>query len=195
MSQKINKNKKKQKLTFNDFIKKSINSVVLVTFVFSLGLPVALKAKHGPTEIVSAYASKKTKKPIIQKQLVLRSARDVTAKEVQRVENKPDMVIRATVTAYTSTPDQTDDSPFIAATGKRVYDGMIAANNLPFGTKIKIPDLFGEKVFTVDDRMNSRYGLGKLDVWMDTSRHEALKFGVKYVEAEIYYPKYTLVRK
>lgn len=101
---------------------------------------------------------------------------------------KPDKVVQSVITAYTSTPGQTDDDPFIAAWGDRVYDGMIAANWLPRGTRIKIPDLYGDKVFTVADRMNSRYGYGRLDIWLDTTRAEALKFGVKRVEVEVYYP-------
>lgn len=99
----------------------------------------------------------------------------------------PNKKVQAVITAYTSTPDQTDDSPFIGASGKHVYDGMIAANWLPFGTKIKIPSVYGDKIFTVDDRMNSRYGYGRLDVWLDVSKTEARKFGVKRVEVEVYY--------
>ncbi len=101
---------------------------------------------------------------------------------------KPDKVVKSVITAYTSTPGQCDDDPFIAAWGDRVYDGMIASNWLPRGTKIRIPSLFGDKVFTVADRMNSRYGYGRLDIWMNTTRAEARKFGVKRVEVEIYYP-------
>ena len=104
----------------------------------------------------------------------------------------PDKVVKAVITAYTSTPDQTDDSPFTAASGKHVYDGMIAANWLPFGTRVKIPSLYGDKVFTVDDRMNARYGYGRMDIWFDSSKGEAKKFGVKRVEVEIYYPDKTL---
>lgn len=99
---------------------------------------------------------------------------------------RPDKIVNAVITAYTSTPDQTDSTPFIAASGKHVYDGMIAANWLPFGTKIKIPSLYGDKIFTVDDRMNSRYGYGRLDMWLDTSKTEAMKFGVKRVEIYVY---------
>lgn len=102
--------------------------------------------------------------------------------------NDADLVINAVITAYTSTVDQCDDDPFIAATGKRVYDGMIAANGLPFGTKIKIPSLYGDKIFTVDDRMNARYGFGRMDIWLDSTKTDARKFGVKRVEVEIYYP-------
>lgn len=108
---------------------------------------------------------------------------------------KPDRVVRAVITAYTSTPDQTDDSPFIAASGQRVYDGMIAANWLPFGTKIKIPSLSGNKIFTVDDRMNKRYGLGRLDIWLDTTKKEARQFGVKRVDVEVYYVKKNIAKK
>ena len=108
----------------------------------------------------------------------------------------PDKVIaKAVITAYTSTPGQTDDSPFIAASGKRVHDGMIAANGLPFGTKIKIPSVYGEKIFVVEDRMNRRYGYGRFDVWLDMSRAEARKFGVKRVEVEIFYPETDLAKK
>jgi len=99
----------------------------------------------------------------------------------------PDKVVKAVLTAYSSTPDQCDDDPFTAASGKHVYDGMVAANWLPFGTKIKIPALFGDKIFTVDDRMNSRYGYGRMDIWFNTSRTEVNKFGVKRTDIEIYY--------
>ncbi|MBU0546110.1 3D domain-containing protein [Patescibacteria group bacterium] len=102
-------------------------------------------------------------------------------------EREPNKKITAVITAYTSTVDQCDDDPFIAASGKHVYDGMIAANFLPMGTHIKIPSLYGDKIFTVDDRMNSRYGYGRMDMWMDAPRSEAIKFGVKKVEIEIYY--------
>ena len=109
---------------------------------------------------------------------------------------KPYKVIKtAVITAYTSTPGQTDDTPFIAASGKRVHDGMIAANGLPFGTRVKIPSVYGEKIFLVEDRMNSRYGYGRFDVWLDMSRAEARKFGVKRVEVEIFYPEKAIAKK
>jgi len=86
-------------------------------------------------------------------------------------------------TAYSSTPDQTDSSPFIAASGKWVYDGMIAANFLKFGTKIRLPQVFGDKIFTVDDRMHPRFS-NRIDIWFST-RQEALQFGAKKVRVEI----------
>ena len=94
-------------------------------------------------------------------------------------------VIKMTVTAYSSTPDQTDDTPFITASQKHVADGIIAINGLKFGTKVRIPALFGDKVFTVEDRMNARYGqLKRADIWV-TSREHAKQFGVKVSDIEI----------
>jgi 3D (Asp-Asp-Asp) domain-containing protein len=86
-------------------------------------------------------------------------------------------------TAYSSTSDQTDSSPFITANGSHVYDGLVAANFLPFHTKIKIPQVFGDKVFTVEDRMNSRYS-NRIDVWFP-NRELAYNFGIQKVKIEI----------
>lgn len=80
-----------------------------------------------------------------------------------------------TFTGYSSTPDQTDSTPFITATGNRVRDGIVAVNFLEFGTKIIMPELFGNKVFTVDDRMHPSKK-ENVDVWFQT-RNEALHFG------------------
>ncbi|KKP59505.1 MAG: hypothetical protein UR53_C0001G0005 [Candidatus Magasanikbacteria bacterium GW2011_GWC2_34_16] len=108
---------------------------------------------------------------------------------------KPDMVVQAVLTAYSSTVDQCDEDPFIAASGKHVYDGMIAANFLPLGTKIKIPSLYGDKIFTVDDRMNARYGYGRADIWMDAPRWKVNEFGVQRVPIEIYYQEQKIAKR
>lgn len=79
------------------------------------------------------------------------------------------------ITAYSSTSSQTDSTPFITASGKRVRDGIVAANFLKLGTKIKIPELFGDKIFVVEDRMASRY-FHRVDIWFP-DRASALKFG------------------
>ena len=92
--------------------------------------------------------------------------------------------IKVLVTAYSSTPDQTDDTPFITASGKYVKDGIIANNMLPFGTKVRIPKLYGDKVFIVEDRMNKSKGNYQFDIWM-SNRPLAVNFGVKTTEIEI----------
>lgn len=86
-------------------------------------------------------------------------------------------------TGYSSTPDQTDHTPFITASGIHVREGVVAANFLPLGTIIRIPELFGDKVFVVEDRMHSRYWF-KLDIWFP-ERKLAKEFGRKVVKIEI----------
>lgn len=100
-------------------------------------------------------------------------------KKQEIIENR----VRLAVTAYSSTLDQTDSSPFITASGTRVRDGVIAANFLPIGTKVKIPSVFGDKTFVVEDRMNRRYW-HRLDIWMP-SRAQALQFGIRTLEIEV----------
>ncbi len=87
-------------------------------------------------------------------------------------------------TAYSSTPDQTDDTPFITAANTRVRDGIVAANFLPMFTKIQIPELYGDKIFTVEDRMNIRYTENNLDVWF-SDRVDAKEFGVKKITIKV----------
>lgn len=78
--------------------------------------------------------------------------------------------------AYSSTVGQTDPTPNVTASGAHVADGIVAANCLPFGTRLRIPGLFGDKVFVVQDRMAARYGCTSLDIWHG-SYHEAIQFG------------------
>jgi 3D (Asp-Asp-Asp) domain-containing protein len=99
-------------------------------------------------------------------------------------DKKPKKVIYVTVTAYSSTPDQTDESPFITANGTWVHDGTLAANFLRCGTKVRLPDYSGDKIYTVEDRMNQRYYY-RADIWMET-REAAKQFGVKKLKMEIY---------
>lgn len=80
------------------------------------------------------------------------------------------------VTAYSSTPEETDDTPFTTASGTTVRDGIVATNLLPFGTKVMIPEHFGDKIFVVEDRMHQRK-TKNLDIWM-SSKEKALKFGI-----------------
>lgn len=100
-----------------------------------------------------------------------------------RIKTEPMKHYVVTATAYSSTVDQTDDTPFITASGAYVRDGIIATNFLPFGTIIKIPDLFGDKVFIVEDRMHKRYW-HRVDIWFP-ERKMAKEFGIKQIRIEI----------
>ncbi|MDO8592849.1 MAG: hypothetical protein Q7R92_03740 [bacterium] len=94
---------------------------------------------------------------------------------------------RFVVTAYNSDPGQTDDSPCITANNFNVcnhgIEDTIAANFLPFGAKVRIPELFGDKVFVVRDRMNRRFS-NRVDVWM-LEKPDAINFGVKIAKIQV----------
>ena len=110
-------------------------------------------------------------------------ADEPTPIETPKPEPKVIKTYNVRATAYSSTPDQTDDTPFITAKGTYVRDGIIAANFLPFGTKIRIPEIYGYRVFVVEDRMNKRYWYN-VDIWFP-ERRQALTFGSQRVLIEI----------
>lgn len=91
--------------------------------------------------------------------------------------------IKMVITAYSSEVGQTDSTPFITASGSTVRDGIVANNLLSFGTKVRLPELYGDKVFIVEDRMNRKKGNYHLDIWF-ASTHEAKHFGstITYIE-------------
>ena len=93
--------------------------------------------------------------------------------------------IKVWATAYSSDPSQTDSTPFNTANGTRVHDGVAAANFLPFGTQFKIPAVYGDKIFTVEDRMNAKYNNQSIiDIWMPT-RKDAVIFGKQSLTLEL----------
>lgn len=84
----------------------------------------------------------------------------------------------AVVTAYNPVSSQTDSTPCLTANGTEIcteHKNIIAANWLPFGTKVQIPDYFGDRIFEVQDRMNKRYS-DRIDVLM-YDLTEAKRFG------------------
>lgn len=86
-------------------------------------------------------------------------------------------------TAYTPRPEETDDTPWLTAAGTRTREGIIAANWLPFGKKVKIDG----KIYTVEDRMNRRYTAAfpaHIDI-VFLSLDKARKFGKQKIEIEI----------
>ena len=166
----------------------------MVVMMFSATLVVPLLAPHVVHAETGAVRS--ALKGIVR----IFSSEEVIADEVEpnvfpEVEDrKPTRVITAVRTAYSSEVAQTDSTPCIPADWKynlcEQYEkygeqDTIAVNFLPLGTKVRFPDLYGDKVFTVRDRMNARYGMGRGDIWMPT-KAEAKQFGVKKVTMEIF---------
>lgn len=77
------------------------------------------------------------------------------------------------VTCYTASVDETDDTPFITADGtdlRKTKENIIAANWLPFGTKV----LINGKEYIVRDRMNKRFKEYHVDILVG-SKEEAYK--------------------
>lgn len=87
------------------------------------------------------------------------------------------------ITAYSSTIWQTDDTPFITASNTTVRPGIIAANFLPFGTRVRIPALYGNKIFEVEDRMHPRK-TDQIDIWFPDLQ-SAKNFGAKIGQIEV----------
>lgn len=116
-------------------------------------------------------------------------------------------------TAYSSDPYQTDNTPCIPAMGsfdlcenyeKFGIENTIAANFLPLGTQVKFPELFGDAVFVVRDRMNAKYnGTNRIDFWIGSvdpkienggidqtivqeAKTKAVAFGVQVMTMEVF---------
>ena len=149
------------------------------------GIVFEIKPKSGPLV--------KYPQPFVPKVVVVAPAPKPVAKKVVKAVKKvkpqtstvavTGKTMTVTMTAYSSTPDQTDGNPFITASGSHVHWGTVAANFLPFGTKIRIPDYFGNQVFTVEDRTARKYNQ-RVDVWFPT-RGEAIQFGKRTLRIEI----------
>lgn len=82
-----------------------------------------------------------------------------------KVEEPAYKVVNALVTGYNTTPEQTDASPCIAASGKNICgrkDVVACPRGIKFGTKVEIRG----KEYTCEDRTNARYN-GRFDVSCD----------------------------
>jgi 3D (Asp-Asp-Asp) domain-containing protein len=96
------------------------------------------------------------------------------------VERKMNVIL----TAYSSTLWETDNTPFITASGQTVRHGIVANNLLPFGTKIRIPEMYGDQIFIVEDRMKLDRGNYIIDIWFP-SHQQAENFGAKRTYIEV----------
>ena len=145
--------------------------------------PLTWKEREMIAVIPKSLKKQKTVKKIAKNPIPKQLKKKGIAKKVAPKAPKGEIVL----TAYSSTIDQTDASPCITATGfnvcKHNKENIIAANFLPFGTKVRIPELYGDKVFVVQDRMNKRYS-ARVDIWMKT-RTKAKQFGVKRAKIEV----------
>ena len=100
----------------------------------------------------------------------------VKGKEVYIRESSPEYTdsFIAEVTQYTSSVEETDDTPNLTASGETTGPGTIACpSRFKFGTIIQIEKRF----YICNDRMNKRYrNSDHFDVWTE-KREDAIKFG------------------
>lgn len=103
---------------------------------------------------------------------------------VVTVERKFEVInLDVEATGYNSLPNQTDDTPFITATGDSVFWGGIAVsrpllvdNLLPYGSIVLIEGY--DTPFIVFDTMNARFKNYKVDLWFKDF-DDAWRFGVR----------------
>lgn len=159
--------------------KSPTESAVIALLILAIGY-VAVPAQ-------AAYAAQKAVN-IKTNNLVIEAMQNQTSNHGKLPESgfaRPDKVIVMEVSAYNSLPEQTDSTPFITASNTQTRWGVVATNQLPFGTKIKIPSVYGDQIFVVEDRMNTRYK-NNVDIWMEKVS-DARKFGRRSLEIEVYY--------
>ena len=152
------------------FIKNSVLILIIFTLIWQFGLP------------------KMTSLASTLKEEIL--AQEAQVEEISPLAElgEPSRVIKVPVTAYNSLPEQTDSTPCITANGfdlcKNNTQNVIAANFLPFGTKVRFPDYDPNTIYTVQDRMNARYNY-RADIWMKNYA-DAREFGIRQLKMEIY---------
>lgn len=133
--------------------------------------------------VPTAARAEKTAMTLSAKAPSLLAMNEATATVAVSAPRKARKTIRVLVTAYNSLLEQTDATPYVTAKGTFTRDGVVAANFLPFGTSIRLPDHFGAKEFTVEDRMNQRFR-NRIDIWVPT-KAQARAWGARWVTVEV----------
>jgi len=147
---------------------KKISAILIITGYITSGLFLGVQVSSEPTPILELAS--------IQGNSFLPVSNPEAPVKIKKV--------KVVITAYSSTVWQTDDTPFITASGKTVEQGIVANNMLPFGTEIRIPELYGDEIFVVEDRMNQKKGYYHVDIWF-ADYDQAKNFGAKNTYIEI----------
>lgn len=163
--------------------KKGIYSLILVFgLVYHIFVPYEYTSAEENNTLMSLLAPKSTI-PSVNKY----NPQDFPNKLTLSASLPTKRVLYVTSTAYSSDVAQTDSTPCITANGFNVCEhgreNIVATNALPFGTRVRFPEIYGDEIFYVMDRMNRRYTT-RVDFWK-TSRNTAIKFGLKRVKMEV----------
>jgi len=171
--------------------KKIVLFVVISVILANIALPSnAKELEANPVNVKSVL--KADKQDVITEKMIAYQEAKKEAERIQLARKKAVYPrykpgageMYTTATAYTSNVAETDSTPCITADGYNVCqageENIIATNFLPFGTKVKIPDIYGDKEFIVHDRMNRRYS-NRVDIWMK-DHGDAIQFGKQQVK-------------
>ena len=168
---------------------------VLISAIWQVLSPHVVLTSVEMTSAVELQAPAIASHPLLQ-QLRWQAAsdNDVVEKSAssfpQASDAKPRKSLNMAISAYTSDVAQTDGDPCTTASGlnicERDAEDIVATNYryLAFGTPVRIPELFGDRIFYIHDRMNKRY-TATVDVWMKNIT-DARKFGRQTAMVEIF---------
>jgi len=174
-----------RKFAFSNFY--LIFGGILLILFLALGFSLSLLHRLSFLEKGLAWINPNNKQESFQETpqlLILNSNSLLGLSNPSNPEPKVVEKIKVLTTAYSSTIGQTDDTPLITASGKQVRWGIVANNYLPFGTKIRIPALFGNEIFVVEDRMSREKWNYHIDIWFP-SKQQALNFAAKNTYIEV----------
>lgn len=158
------------------FVKKLLTFMLFTFVIGSWAAGIALKASQAKADNVKAESADFSEAIVSMGNTAVPVSNPFEPMNIKK--------IKVMVTAYSSTVWQTDDTPFITASGEWVRDGIVANNMLPFGTRLTIPEIYGDKTFTVEDRMNPRKGDYNVDIWFPDNT-QAKNFGARITYAEV----------
>jgi len=135
--------KGKRKLPTTEFNNKLVRNF-LISIVILLAILLILES----VQIFFQFRGL-TKQEVIQRPVYIVESQPIDLDAYLReyfTTKTPKKTMYVTVTAYSSTKDQTDGDPYLTGLGTPVRDGIVAANFLPIGTVVRFPDKFGEKI-------------------------------------------------
>lgn len=167
----------------NTLAQKTVDALAVIAISASL-----INSLVNPNLVRAADSSTST--PVVQPVEVDQETTPEPIKEVRKAKRTMTVV----ATSYSSEAAQTDATPCIPAMwkfdlcenfAKTGIEDTIAANFLPLGTEVRFPELYGDKVFVVRDRMNAKYnGKSRIDFWK-SSKPAAVKFGAQRMVMEV----------
>jgi 3D (Asp-Asp-Asp) domain-containing protein len=113
------------------------------------------------------------------------------------VRSGDNVTVKVVATGYSSTIQETDDTPFVTASNTRTRRGVLAlSRDLLKRYTADAPFDFGDRVhlsglgnFIVEDSMNRRWD-NRIDLWFASSA-EARKFGIREVYMSLVEPQAT----